>query len=295
MSNQEDKSLKITYFKKKADICPLCNEEFYGEDLLSGGGRLIAGGITDELRRNYDENKKYGIIYPMIYSIMVCPNCYYSAFPDDFAKINVRIKERLTEHEEVRYNIVNTLFPGIDFKEERNIEHGLCSYLLATSCYSYFERKYCPTLRRAQSSLRTAWIAQDMANHYKNQLFQQMYKIFYRKAAKYFGQALDLSQNGKEPIDGNKYIGPDTDNNYGYDGLLYITGVLNYKVAKSEKDIEKKGKQLVKIRRIMAKLYGGGKASKDKPAIILNNSKDMYDEIGKEVKKIETELGFIIS
>ena len=286
---------KVTFFRKKPDTCPLCNEEFYTEELLSGGGRLIAGSISDELRRTYEENKKYGIIIPMLYSVMVCPNCYYSAFPDDFARINDKIKERLDDNDEVRYNIVNTLFPGIDFKDERNIEHGLCSYLLAASCYSFFEKKYCPTLRRAQSCLRIAWLSEDMLAHYKNPYFQHMQKIFFRKAARYFSMALDSSQNGKEPIDSQKYIGPDTDNNYGYDGLLFITGVLNYKVAKLEKDMEKRGRQFAKIRRIMAKLYGGGKASKDKPAVILNNSRDYYDEIGKEVKKIEAELGFEIS
>ncbi|MDH5682434.1 MAG: DUF2225 domain-containing protein, partial [Spirochaetota bacterium] len=105
------------------------------------------------------------------------------------------------------------------------------------------------------------------------------------------GLALSYSQNGKEPFDGTKSIGPDTDKNWGYDGFLYLAGYLNYKLSENDKDPERKGKTLVKVKRIMGKLYGGGRASKDKPTVILNNAKDLYDELRSKVKEIEAELG----
>ncbi len=38
---------KITFFEKKQTACPVCDSKFYREDLLSGGGRLLAGKLAD--------------------------------------------------------------------------------------------------------------------------------------------------------------------------------------------------------------------------------------------------------
>ena len=53
-------SVKVTFFSKNPIECPLCNTKFYKEDLLSGRGRLIAGDLSDELRRFYEPSQKYG-------------------------------------------------------------------------------------------------------------------------------------------------------------------------------------------------------------------------------------------
>ena len=50
--------LKISYFEKNPRTCPVCNKEFYHEMLLTGGGRLIAGNLRDDLRRTYEKSKK---------------------------------------------------------------------------------------------------------------------------------------------------------------------------------------------------------------------------------------------
>ena len=75
---------KLTFFEKKQTVCPVCNAKFFREDLLSGGGRLIAGNLTKELRRQYDASKKYGEVRPLLYPITVCPVCYFATFPQDF-------------------------------------------------------------------------------------------------------------------------------------------------------------------------------------------------------------------
>jgi uncharacterized protein len=292
---EDDKTIRITFFRKNADTCPVCEHEFYREELLSKGGRLIAGKVTSELRRNWEENKKIGKIIPLIYPVMVCPNCYYASFPEDFSKLRDRVKERLVNTTEERLSLVNEFFPGIDFNSQRNIEHGICSYMLALHCYSYDEPRDAPTIKKGIASLRLAWLFGDMANHYDENKFTQLQKLFYRKAAKFYSDALEWSQNGKEPIDSNINLGPDfMDKNYAYDGMLYLTALLNYKVARDEQDLDKKGRAMVKVKRIMAKLYGGGKASKDKPTIILNLAKDYYDKIGKELKEVEAKLGYSV-
>ena len=60
--DKTEKSAGLTFFSKEQIICPICNTHFKREELKSGGGRLIAGDLTDELRRIYDPSAKYGEI-----------------------------------------------------------------------------------------------------------------------------------------------------------------------------------------------------------------------------------------
>jgi hypothetical protein len=78
---------KLTFFEKKQTACPVCDSKFFQEDLLSGGGRLIAGDLTKELRRRYEGSRKYGEVRPLLYAVTVCPVCYFAAFPQDFAAL----------------------------------------------------------------------------------------------------------------------------------------------------------------------------------------------------------------
>ncbi len=291
MENDDIKSsTKFTYFSKKPLNCPICDTEFFREDLFSGGGRLIAGQLTMDLRRLYEDNKKYGTIIPLIYAVTVCPECYFSVLSEDFTN-SFKSKDKLEEATTKRIALINELFRGINFREERNIEHGLLSYILAVDCYKLIEPRYIPTIKKGICSLRASWLADDMVKYYNNPIFKTISEIFFRKAAKYYGIALGLAQNGTEPVDGTRSIGPDTDRNWGYDGFLYLAGYLNYKLSDQDQNLERKGNTLIKVRRIMGKLYGGGRASKDKPTIILNNAKDIYDEIRVKVTDIESQLG----
>ena len=82
---KETKQTTITFYSKEQIECPVCNAKFRREELHSGGGRLIAGNLTDELRRLYEPSAKYGVVYPVIYNMTVCPKCLYSSFPQDFS------------------------------------------------------------------------------------------------------------------------------------------------------------------------------------------------------------------
>src|SRR5208283_5339688 len=106
---------KLTFFEKKQTACPVCNSKFYREDLLSGGGRLIAGDLTPELRRLYEPSKKYGEVQPLIYPVTVCPVCYFAALPVDFAAIpdtKVRAAELNTDE---RHESIAMILPSLDF------------------------------------------------------------------------------------------------------------------------------------------------------------------------------------
>ena len=90
-------SEKTTFFSKNPIGCPVCQTSFYKEDLLSGGGRLIAGDLTEELHRTYEPSKKYGELFPLVYAVLVCPSCLYAAYPQDFHEIKEESVEALRE------------------------------------------------------------------------------------------------------------------------------------------------------------------------------------------------------
>ena len=60
---------------------------FEQEVMHKGGGRMIAGSLTDELHRNFEPSKKFGRVYPMIYDVGVCPRCYCGLYWRDFTEI----------------------------------------------------------------------------------------------------------------------------------------------------------------------------------------------------------------
>ncbi len=62
---------------------------------MTGSSRLIAGELKIDLKREYIKNNKYGNIYPRIYSVTVCPKCYFATFPSEFNSIPKNKKEIL--------------------------------------------------------------------------------------------------------------------------------------------------------------------------------------------------------
>ena len=76
---------KASFRSKDNSVCPVCDTIHQREQMFQGGGRLIAGKLTKELRRLYEKNKKYGRINPNDYVIVVCPKCLYASFPKDWS------------------------------------------------------------------------------------------------------------------------------------------------------------------------------------------------------------------
>ena len=67
MKHEEDQQNKkeaaISYYSKDQIECPVCGAKFKREEMYSGGGRVIAGNLTEELRRLYEPSAKYGEVY----------------------------------------------------------------------------------------------------------------------------------------------------------------------------------------------------------------------------------------
>ncbi|UCF97147.1 MAG: DUF2225 domain-containing protein [Spirochaetaceae bacterium] len=286
MSDQDQEAKRTTFFSKNPIVCPVCETSFYKEDLLSGGGRLIAGELTEELHRTYEPSKKYGELFPLVYAVLVCPSCFYAVYPQDFLEIKEEFIEALRGQTDRRVESVSLVFKDLDFTSYRGLKEGAASYFLAMMCYDHLDRHYSPTLKRALSALRAAWLLDSLHRKDFSENYDYLSRLFYRKARFFYMQAIEMAQNGQEPLEVNVNFGPDLDKNYGYDGLLYVAGLLEYKYG-PRKNTEKRIKSLENAKRIVSKLFGTGKASKSKPSAILDKARELYDEMNKEIKQLQ--------
>jgi uncharacterized protein (DUF2225 family) len=282
------KAKRITFFSKEAIECPVCGASFHKEELLSGSGRLIAGDITDELRRLYEPSKKFGAIYPLIYYITVCPACNYAAFPKDFLEQNSEpdIVDRLREQRKRRVTDISLLFNSLDFTSARGIEEGTASYVLAMMCYDCSKRLFAPSIKQGISAVRAAWCFGDLHRNQPDQNYDYLAKLFYRKSLFFYHLAVEKEQTGGESMGSVVHLGPDVDKNYGYDGVLYMTGLLEFKYG-PQKDPAKRIEYLDRARKIISRVHGMGRASKSKPSIILDKAKDMHHILGEQISILE--------
>ncbi len=285
---QKEKAGIVTYIGKDSIHCPVCNTMFHREELVSGGGRLIAGNLTDELRRLYEPSAKYGEIFPQIYSITVCPSCLYSSMQGDFLLISESTAKVLYQTMDNRFKSVKRLFPVLDFSKNRNLTEGAASYYLAMLCYDHFEKKLSPTIKQGICALRAAWLFDELHKKIPTENYDYVKKLFYQKALFLYKQAIYLEQTGKETIASVKSFGPDIDKNYGYDGALYLSGLLEFKYGQRT-DEQKRIETLEADKRSIAKIFGLGKFSKSKPGPLLEIARELYDSIRTELNDAEEE------
>jgi uncharacterized protein (DUF2225 family) len=286
-----EKAGRITYFSKEALVCPVCSTSFFTEELFTGSGRLIAGELSDELRRMYEPSKKYGEVIPLIYPIPVCPGCYFAAFPKDFTAPDADVIQSLKDDQEKRIASIKLIFQSLDFTESRDLEEGAASYYLAAHCYDFFPQTFSPTIKQAIVSLRAAWLLSDLHRRNPAENYDYLGRLFYRKARFFYMMAVERETDGTEPMTNASSLGPDLDKNYGFDGVLYLTGLMEYKYG-PKKDLEKRLKNIENARTIVSRVHGMGKASRSKPSAILEKARDLFGLIGDELETLkESEIG----
>ncbi|MBX7059295.1 MAG: DUF2225 domain-containing protein [Leptospirales bacterium] len=284
----EDKAKAISYRAKEKTTCPVCRQEFQIEMLHSGGGRLIAGKLTPELRRLYEVSKKYGKVYPLAYSIVVCPQCLYSSFPKEFEKLEGAPLEDLRKSVNDRRASIEKIAGQLDYSEDRNLVTGAASYLLAIECYQRRDISVAPTPKKAICSLRGAWLFSDMNDEFPGLGFDKVRDFLYTKAVTYYSPTLDIMTNGREPHDQFlALLGPDTDKNWGFDGVIYINGYLTRRfLDRLAPSPNQKIEMLDKCKRHLGKLYGMGRASSSKPSIIIDMAKELYEQISNQLEEM---------
>ena len=282
----EDKKPASTFISKTETECPVCGHMFRKEEMMTGGGRLNAGDLTTELRRLYIPSKKYGEINPLIYYITVCPRCFFAANSTDFTEINSEVKEKINLETEERETELLKLLPGLDFTASRSLKEGVASYYYAMRAANHFPSLMSPSIKSGIYALRAAWLCNDLHAKKPSENYDYLASVFYRKARFFYIQAIAGEQDGSETMSGLKNLGPDLDKNYGYDGALYITAYLEYKFCPVD-DQERRKASLETAKKTIARIFGMGKASKNKPAAILDNSKELFDKIKTELKEFD--------
>jgi uncharacterized protein (DUF2225 family) len=282
----DDKELKISFQSKKEYVCPVCDARFHKEEMLTGGGRLNAGELTEELHRLYQATTKYGDVYPLVYQAVVCPECWFASMDSDFSLLPPKNKDRAKDDRELRLEDTLLIFSNIDFHEPRGLMAGTASQYLTLRCYDFYNKEHSPTIKQGLAALRTAWLLDELNKKFPGQHYDWLSILFRRKARYFYREAIDREQAGKETMTAMKNFGPDTDKNYSYEGVLYICAYLQYKYGPSDTGPGRTA-ALEDARRTIAKMFGMGKSSKDKPGAFLTHARDVYDAINKELGEMD--------
>ncbi len=277
----EKTSVGISYWSKDKCNCPVCKKSFEREIMRSGNGRMIAGSLTDELHRNFEPSAKYGMVYPLIYEIGTCPFCYTSLFWNDFTeKISSDDLDKLYEHSQKRKEDCETIFPYFNLKKQRTVYDGAAMYYLALMTYNDIGAYIIPTMKQAIIALRLAWLSKDINKVCANHNYDLVAKMFYSKALFLYQQSVFVETSKEEKSSTLANMGPDMDKNYGWDGVIYLCGLLEYKYGQQE-DIQMRLKKLNESKTAIARIFGLGKSSKSKPGPLLEHARDLYDNISK--------------
>lgn len=288
------KKQPVSFLSKHIITCPACETTFQKEELQTGRGRINAGDLTIELRRLYIPTQKYGVVNPLIYPILVCPSCLYAGFSNDFQKTPSEAIQNIQAEEENRHALIKNVFgTTIDFTANRDTVSGLAAYLLSYASTIHLPPIASPTAKRGLFSLRAAWLAEDLHISQKMDHFKELRDAFYYQAFINYESCLDKQIRKIEPFDGFVWMGPDVDANFGYDGLLYIISYLIMKHIDSFPPEEKIIK-IGNVKRVLSKVFGIGKSTKNKPSILISNSKNLYIKAGK-ILSILAEQGLDIS
>ena len=286
---KKEEEVSVTFFEKSESKCPVCGRTFRRETLRTGGGRLNSDRLSDELRRFYKPTEKFGEIYPLIYYVVVCPHCWFAAFEKDFFEIKNKERPGLTESESDRKAALSLIFPETDFSKERTLKEGIASYYLACSCYKYRNIDLAPTIKQGISCLRAAWLLLDLNKKEPGRNYDLLAKCFYQNAARLYRFAVKQESTGKEAFSTVAGLGPDIDKNYGFDGVLYLAGLLEYRYG-SRADMRKRIAILEEQRRSVSRVFGMGKSDKNKPKEILDKARDLYNELGEYISEQSEEL-----
>jgi uncharacterized protein (DUF2225 family) len=279
---KDEKEKKVTFIAKELTHCPVCEADFHREELFSG--RVNAGDLTDELHRTYIPMAAYGEIHPLVYDLTVCPSCWYAAFKHDFLEPTPAAKGALVDGIASRVEAAQRLFDPVDFNSPRGLVEGAASYYLAMISYDSFPKEFSPTIKQAISAIRCAWLCRELDSKRPGENFGFAAELFYRKARFLYKLSVENETKGAERLSSVKWLGPDTDKSYGYEGVLYLASVLELKYGPKENEAAR-SESLLAGKRSIAKMFGLGRSTKNKPGPLLDKARDLYDQLKAELKE----------
>ncbi|MDR0597633.1 MAG: DUF2225 domain-containing protein [Treponema sp.] len=282
----EERETRISFQAKDASTCPVCGAVFRREELLTGGGRLIAGALTDELHRLYEPSARYGEVYPLAYQATVCPECWFASMDPDFSALPRENRGKAAKDTESRKEDAMEIFPDVDFNENRDLVSGAASLYLTLRCYDFYTKEFSPTIKQGIAALRAGWLLEEMNLKYPGQHYDWLATLFKKKAQFLYNDAIRREQSGIESLSSLKIFGPDTDKNYSYEGALYLCALLKSKYGPTSGSSQRAA-ALEDAKRTVAKIFGMGKFSKSKPGVLLESARALYDKLNKELAEVE--------
>jgi hypothetical protein len=280
-AKKPEKDRKVTFYAKEATHCPVCDASFHREELFSG--RVNADEMTDELHRTYKPLQAFGEVHPLVYEVEVCPSCFYAAYRQDFMAAGTKFASELRERIDSRVESVQKVFSPLDYQSPRGLLEGAASYYLALHSYELFSKEFAPTIKCAVSAARAAWLSHDLHAKAPTENWDYVAGLFYRKARFFYRAAIELEQSGKEPYSSQRNLGPDTDKNYGHEGVLYMAAILELKYGPTD-DPAIRTERLNAAKVSVARMFGFGKKNKSKPGPLLEKARDLYDRLKAELK-----------
>ncbi len=98
--------------------------------------------------------------------------------------------------------------------------------------------------------------------------------------------------SGAEPIEEFSHLlGPDTDKNWSFEGLIYLSSYLRYKCLQyRQTDRKEKIQSLTIARANVSRLHDYGRASHSRPALLVEFSRSLFDKLTKAQKQLEEEI-----
>ena len=228
---------------------------------------------------------KYGPVYPLLYSVGACPHCHTALLWNDFPLLQDPSTIRaISDSESARKKSVAEIFPHYNLNQDRTLFDGAAAYYLALLTYEKLPKQFSPTIKKAQICLRLAWLCGDLNNICPDRNYEYIQKRFYQKSMFFYQEALEFETDKTESITGISNFGPDIDKNYGYDGVIYLCGLLEYKYGQSS-NFQERLKKLEDYKRAIARIFGLGKSSKAKPGPLLEHSRNLYDKLTTLLKE----------
>ena len=181
-----------------------------------------------------------------------------------------------------------SIFDKADFNSPRGLTEGAASYYLAMLCYERHSKEYSPAIKQGISALRSAWLCGYLHEKEPGENYAYAGRVLYGKARFLYRLAVELEQKGKEQLTTVKWLGPDTDKNYGFEGVLYLSAILELKYGPRE-DEAKRMELLDANKRTIAKMFGMGRKSKSKPGPLVDKVRDLYESLKRELHQDEDE------
>ncbi|BBM89908.1 hypothetical protein COTS27_01625 [Spirochaetota bacterium] len=279
-----------SFFHNDPITCPVCSHKFKREVMRFGHGRLITTDTDDELKQNYKFSKKFGAIYPYIYNVLVCPECWFATLVEDFSKKDFYDYANLKTDTRFRIRKARELFPQAEFDVNRTLETGLLGYFLAMICYTYCNDSNFAHGKKSIAAIRASWCAGEL-HHLHPESSYDILKQYFRYTS-YLESSNHLAtlyaDKSKQRISIELY-GPDVNKDMGFDGFLYLSSYLNLEFLILEPSLIEQYKRLEKISYTLSKVFGLGKTSQQKPSILTNKARDLYENTKLKIDAFETE------